>query len=185
MAQIILGVAGEIGAGKDTVTSYITETHGAKYYRYSSILKDILKRLHLPYDRVSLANLAEALRAYFGENILSRTLVADAENDADAEIIVFDGIRKVAELEFLKTSPSFRFIFVDAEMQKRYERLVKRGEKSDDTGKTMEQFMKDHEHAADNVIPKLREYADVVIDNNGTLDDLYKQIDDAILKLKK
>ncbi len=185
MAKIILGVAGEIGAGKDTVTSYITETHGAKYYRYSGILKDILKRLHLPYDRISLANLAEALRAYFGENVLSRTLVADAEGDADAEIIVFDGIRKVAELEFLKTFPHFKFIFVDAEMKVRYDRLVKRGEKSDDVGKTMGQFMKDHEHAADNVILKLREYADVVIDNNGTLEDLYAQIDKALVDLKK
>lgn len=180
MARLIIGVAGEIGAGKDTVTAYITEKHGAKYYRYSIILKDILRRLHLPYDRVSLANLAEALRAYFGENILSRTLIADAEADLDAEIVVFDGIRKIGELEFLKTLPNFRFLFVHADMPVRYQRLRKRGEKTDDLSKTMEQFMKDHEHAADNVIPRLREHAHRIIDNNGTLEDMYRQIDTAI-----
>jgi|SRR6185369_2156632 len=185
MAKIILGVAGEIGAGKDTVTSYITEKYGAKYYRYSIILKDILKRLHLPYDRMSLANLAEALRAYFGENILSRTLVTDADNDLDAEIVVFDGIRKIGELEFLKTYPHFKFLFVDADIKIRYERLSKRGEKSDDLSKTMEEFMKDHEHAADNVIPKLKEHSDFVIDNNGTLEELKKQIDDVMETLKQ
>lgn len=182
--KIIVGVAGEIGAGKDTVTGYITERYGAKYYRYSMILKDILKRLHLPYDRIRLADLAEALRAYFGENILSQTLVKDAENDLDADIIVFDGIRKVGELEYLKTLPHFRFLFVDADMQVRYERLRKRGEKSDDLTKTMEEFMKDHEHAADNVIPKLKSHAHAVIDNNGTLEELHAQVDRAIEKFR-
>ena len=116
---------------------------------------------------------------------MSRALVADAEKDLDADVIIFDGIRKVAELEFLKTLSHFRFIYIDAVMKTRYDRLIKRGEKVDDIGKTMEQFMKDHEHAADNVIPKLREYADVVLDNNGTLEDLYSQINKAMTDLKK
>lgn len=183
MATIIIGVAGEIGAGKDTVTSYITEKYGAKYYRYSMILKDILTRLHLPYNRISLANLAEALRAYFGENVLSQTLVADAEADLDSDIVVFDGIRKIGELEYLKTLPHFKFFFVDAEMQVRYDRLVRRGEKYDDATKTMEEFMRDHEHAADSVIPKLKRQADIIIDNNGTLEELSVGIDRAMESL--
>ncbi len=177
---MIIGIAGEIGAGKGTVTAYIRERYGAQNMRYSAILQDILARLVLPYERKNLALLAEALRGAFGGDVLSRALLGDITR-ADARIVVVDGIRKRAELDALRTQEGFVFFFVDAPLRTRYERIHTRGEKADDATKTYEQFVADHQRAADREIPQFKSLADVVLDNSSdNLADLYRQIDTAM-----
>jgi dephospho-CoA kinase len=66
-------------------------------------------------------------------------------------------------------------------MHTRHGRLILRGENADDTTKTYEQFQKDHEGEPEREIAKLEAFAAEVIDNSGTLPDLYSQLD-AILK---
>ena len=48
--KIVIGIAGNIGAGKGIVTEYLKDRYEAKRMRYSKILADILERLHLDYD---------------------------------------------------------------------------------------------------------------------------------------
>ncbi len=182
-SKIIIGVTGEIGAGKGTVTSYLMQAYHVHNLRYSAILQDILRRLDLPYDRKNLALLAEALRTTFGQDVLSRALLADIAHE-QAHIIVVDGIRKKAELDVLRRHDGFVFIFVDADLRTRYERIHQRDEKADDVSKTYEQFVADHERAADRDIPQLKQYADYIIDNNGTLEETYKQIDAIMAQLR-
>ena len=52
--KIIIGIAGEIASGKDTVSRYCVKKHGASMYRFSDVLRDILKRLHLEENRKNL-----------------------------------------------------------------------------------------------------------------------------------
>lgn len=180
--KIIIGIAGEIGAGKGTVTSYLMQAYHAHNVRYSAILQDILRRLDLPYNRENLALLAEALRTTFGQDILSRALLGDIAR-ADAHIVVVDGIRKKAELDALRTHDGFVFLFVDADLRTRYERIHQRNEKADDASKTYEQFVADHARAADREIPQLKQYADIIIDNNHDVATTHKALDDAMQKL--
>ncbi len=177
--KVIIGIAGEIGAGKGTVTSYLMQHYHAQNLRYSAILQDILRRLDLVYNRENLATLAEALRGAFGGDILSRALLGDIAR-ADARIVVVDGIRKRAELEVLRRHEGFVCFFVDADLRTRYERIHTRDEKADDATKTYEQFVADHERAADREIPQLKPLADVVIDNSGTQEATFAQIDAAL-----
>lgn len=182
--KIIIGIAGELAAGKSIVTNYLVERYGAKHVRYSAVLEDLMSRLYLPFERKNYANMAEAVRTYFTEDILSRTLAKDVEKST-GNIIIADGIRKAAELRFLRTLPDFYFFFVDADIHKRFERLKWRTEKTDDQVKTFEEFVKDHEHAADNTIHELKKEADFVISNDGTPEALQKEIDGVMQKIEK
>lgn len=179
----IIGITGELAAGKSLVTNYLVQRYGAKHVRYSAILEDILTRLSLPFERKNYANLAEALRTHFTKDILSRVIARDAEK-ATESIIIADGLRKVEEAAFLRTLPNFIFLFIDADIKKRYERLKWRTEKTDDQVKTFEDFVKDHEHAADNTIQELKREADFVIDNNGTPEELQATIDGIMEKIE-
>ncbi len=181
--KIIIGIAGEIGAGKGTVTDYIVRTYHAQNVRYSAILQDILRRLDLPYVRENLALLAEALRTTFGADVLSRALLGDIAR-ADAHVVVVDGIRKKAELDALRAHEGFMFLFVDADMRVRYERIHARHEKADDATKTYEQFVADHARPADREIAQLKPLADHVIDNNGSTADTQRQIDGIMKALR-
>jgi len=176
--KIVIGIAGNIGSGKGTVTEYLKEKYQAEQVRYSKILADILKRLYLKYERKNLAGLAESLRNAFGRDILSRVLEQDIQ-EQNAEVIVFDGIRKKEELDYFKNKiNNFLFVFVDVPIEITYERLIKRGEKVDDNTKTFEEFQEDQKQPADKDVPGLKHYADFVIDNSRELKDTFEQVNE-------
>lgn len=182
MKKITIGLVGEPGAGKDTVKDYLAEQYGAETLGFSLVLRDILDRLALVPSRANFAGLAEALRTAFGEAILTKVLVSDVEKLTES-IIVIDGIRKRGELEELRTLPDFHMVFVETDLRVRYERIRHRGTKADDLTKTFEEFVQDHEHAADRDVRNLKEYADTVIENNGTVAELFTHIDTLLRSL--
>lgn len=184
MAKFIFGISGEIGAGKDTAKEYLVTRYNAKSLGFSMILKDILDRLYLPAERAKYANLAEALRNTFGENILA-TVIAEDARQSSASMVVIDGIRKFGELEELQKLSNFHFLFVDTDLRVRYDRIRARGMKVDDTTKTFEEFVRDHEHAADREVRELKNKADITLENNGTLEDLHGHIEEILQRLKK
>ena len=75
-------------------------------------------------------------------------------------------------------------VYLETDLEKRFERIKERGENSDDNDKTFEEFKKDHEREAEQEIKKLKIQADFIIDNNGSFEDLYEQINKIILKNK-
>lgn len=175
----IFGIAGEIGAGKGTVAAYLQEKFGANKRAFSDSLKDVADRMHLEKNRENLQKISTIFRENFHDNILSEVVFFDAKNDK-AEIVAIDGVRRKADIEFFKDIPGFKLVYVEAEMKTRYERIIQRGEKSDDNSKTFEEFEKDHLREAEKEIRDLKQIADFVIDNNGSFQDLYKKIDEII-----
>lgn len=179
MNTLVIGLSGEPGAGKDTVKEYLLKRFDAQSLGFSLILRDILNRLALELSRANYATLAESLRKTFGENILATVLARDAR-ESSKSIVVIDGIRKLDELEELRKLPNFRFIFVETDLRIRYERIKSRGTKADDRSKTFEEFVRDHEHAADREVRTLKEKADTLIENNGTFEALSAHIDETL-----
>jgi len=174
--KIIIGSVGEIASGKGAISKYLLTQYHATEYRFSDILKDILERVHLDNVRKNLASLSLGLREYYGQDILAYALARDIEND-DSQVIVVDGIRREADLKYLREMDNFVLVYVEADLEKRYERLIGRNEKQDDKMKTFEEFKKDHELETEVSIRELKDIADVIIDNNGTVEELHKQID--------
>jgi dephospho-CoA kinase len=181
MEKIILGITGEIAAGKGTTAKYLIDKYGATTHRFSTALRDVAQRMYLEESRENLQKISTMMRENFSDDILSRVIYHDVVNDKN-EIIAIDGVRRLGDIEFLKQIPGFKLIYVDTSMENRYERIIQRGENVDDKGKTFEEFKKDHQREAELQIKDLKNTAEFVVDNNGTLEDLYLQIDEIIKK---
>lgn len=174
--KIIIGIAGEIASGKDTVARYYVKKHGASMYRFSDILRDILKRIHLKENRKNLVDASMMLRKTFGEDIFSRAIAEEVRED-DHPLVIIDGVRRVDDVKGVQNLPGFRLLFIVADPKRRHERMQQRRQNADDQTKTFEEFLADSELETEREIRMLSEHADWVIDNNGTLDDLYRQSD--------
>ena len=179
MAKLILGLVGEIASGKGTVVDYLAQNHNASTHRFSTIIRDVLDRLYIEHSRDSLQQTSSMLRNTYGENILAKVMDGDTKND-DNSIIVIDGIRRIADIEFLKENPDFKLVFIDVSLEKRYERIIQRGENADDKNKTFEEFKLDAQREAELTIGELRNKANVILDNNGKREDLERQIEELL-----
>jgi len=179
--KIILGIAGEMASGKGTVAKYLTEKHSAVGLRFSTVLRDVLDRLGIEQSRENMQMVSTSLRQSFGDDLLAKVMKGDALK-TEAELIVIDGVRREPDIKYLRELPEFKLVYIEADMEKRHERIVKRGENTDDINKTFEEFKKDHEREAEVRIKDLKAKADFVIDNNGFFEEFYRQIDEIIKK---
>ena len=182
MSKIILGLVGPIACGKETVKKYLAENYKAKDCKFSSILRDVLDRTAIPVSRENLQKASTVLRANFGEDLLAKAIASDAAK-LDADIVVIDGVRRPTDIEHLVKLPNFFLIKIDADSRLRYERMLRRNENEGDDKKTFEQFLKDHETEADSLIPVVMQSAKYSIENSGSFEDLYRQIDEIVKEL--
>lgn len=173
---IILGFTGPMASGKGAAALYLQNRHHAKTFRFSTILRDLLKRLDLPETREHIVAMSETVRRTFGEDILAKAMAHDAAT-ADRSLIVIEGIRRADDIKYLKQLPNFVLVAIDADMRTRYERIIKRRENPDDQSKTWEQFTADHERPTEITIAPVMAEAKERIDNNGTSEDLERQLD--------
>ena len=179
MPKLILGIAGEMGSGKGTIAKHIIQQHKGTSHRFSTILRDVLDRLYLEQSRENIQILSMILRKNYSEDIMAKSMYHDVEND-NHDVVVVDGVRRMADIAYLKELPHFKLIYVEADMQNRYERIVKRGENAGDSSKTLEEFKRDHEADSEIQILDLKNYANYVVNNDSIYADLYKQVDDII-----
>jgi dephospho-CoA kinase len=179
MSKIILGLAGEIASGKGTVAKYINEKYFGSSHRFSTMLRDVARRMYMEESRENIQKISTLFRKNFSDDLMSKVIYHDVENDSHEHIVV-DGVRRVPDIDYLKKLPGFKLVYIEADIEKRYERLTKRGENTDDNSKSFEEFKKDHERETELRIKDLKNIADFVVDNNGTFEELYAQIDKII-----
>jgi len=183
MAKIIIGLTGRIACGKGVIKKYLIENYHAKDYRFSTILRDILDRLHVEKSRENLQDLSTIVRHHFGENVLANAMALDIQDDS-TEFIVIDGIRRMADIENLREMNGFKLIRVVADEKTRFDRVVKRNENPGDDQKTMAEFLAEEQAEAEATIPEVMSHADFEIINDSTLDDLAERVDDIINLIK-
>jgi dephospho-CoA kinase len=182
MAKLILGLAGEMGSGKGTTAEYFVQKYEGKTHRFSTMLRDILDRLYLPQSRENMQKLSTELRATFGEELLAKVMTDDVKLDA-VDLIIIDGIRRTADIKYLRELSHFKLIYIETDIEKRYERIHTRSENADDTNKTFEQFSKDQEDESESQIKELKGVTDFLVNNNGSFEELYNQIEEIIKSL--
>lgn len=183
MHKIIIGLAGEMACGKGTVAKHIIEEHKAGSHRFSTMLRDVLKRLYIEESRENMQELSTMVRQKFGEDLFAKVMAEDVKKDNN-EVIVIDGIRRMSDIAYLKEIPEFKLVYIEADIQKCYERIIHRGENTDDKSKTFEEFEEEHKQESETQIKDLKNYADYVIDNNEDYNHLYEQIDKIIEECK-
>jgi dephospho-CoA kinase len=181
MRKLIIGFVGLIASGKGTATDHLKINYGAAAYRFSTILRDLCNRLYLEHSRNNLQTMSTAIRSHFGEDRLSRVMAEDVKNNPN-RIVCIDGVRRPGDVKYLRQIPGFVLVNIVADMEKRFERIVKRGENTDDAKKTFEEFKNDHKKEAELQIADIAKEANETIDNNGSIDYLHLQIDALVRK---
>ena len=179
MTKIIIGLSGEIACGKGTVAKYIAEKYNAGSYRFSTMLRDAMNRLYIGQNRENISTFSTMLRQNFGEDLFAKVMAEDVKKD-ETEIIVIDGIRRLADIEYLKKIPEFKFAYIEADIKKCYDRIIQRDENTDDKDKTFDEFLEEHNLETETQIKDLKNHADIIIENNGTIEDLYEKVDNII-----
>ena len=181
--KIIFGFVGQMASGKDTAGDYLEEKYHGKNFSFSDMLGNVLTRYHLDLNRDNYIKISEAMREYFGDDIMSKTMAEDIKKDSH-EVISISNVRRPEDVKYLSDLPGFVLVSISADPKIRYERLTHRGEKSDDNTKTYEEFLEDHKRSTEVTIADIASQATKSIDNNGTLEELHEQLDKLVSKYK-
>lgn len=176
MKKIILGFVGKLSSGKGTIAKYLQEKHQAEVVMFSQSLRDVLDRFYLPQTRDNMQAVSRGLREALGQDVIARVVAQDAQTAASA-IVAVDGVRRPMDIVFLKELPGFALVFVDTEQKVRHERMTKRGQNPDDHLITFEEFQKKDVAEAESLIDEVAKEAKFTINNNGTPEELFAQVE--------
>ena len=174
--KTIIGLVGGPGAGKDVVADYLTERYGANSHRFATPITDCLKRLGLEISRDNTQKLSILTREAFGEDLYAKIMAESCSRDGSPTVIA-NGIRRPADIEHLRRLNGFVLVHVSTPPEIRLERMRRRGEKAGESDLTWEKFMEQENHPTESAIREVAAVADVELDNSGTLENLYRQID--------
>ena len=183
-SKIIVGLVGEIAAGKDTVADYLRKKYGSQTISFSQPLRDILDILLLDQSRNNMAWLGHDLRDRFGQDILAKAITKQV-NEAKSQILCLPNIRLPQDIKYLKDMPGFVLIGINTQAEIRFKRIKTRGQNTDDKTKTWKQFQKDAKLPTEISIRKIMKKAKYQIDNNGSFKELHSQVDKIIKDIKK
>lgn len=178
---MIIGLVGEKLAGKDTVANYLVQKYGSGHFRFTHILDAVLEELNLEISRKNEIDLGLGLRKVFGEHVLVNALEQRVKRSLSSYRVI-NGIR-MDEMDVVKKWGA-KIIYITAPLQIRFERYKLRKEKVDDGQMTLEQFKQQESGPTELRIPELGKTADFKIDNVGSMDELYKKVDEVLKKLK-
>ncbi|MBU2612899.1 hypothetical protein KJ925_00370 [Patescibacteria group bacterium] len=182
ISSLIIGLVGRQGSGKGTTAKILTERFGATTVRYSDLLKEILAILAIDMTRENLVNLSETLRATFGEDTFAYAVDLRIRKSG-APLVIVDGIRRAEDTAALESLPHFRLVEVTASARQRFNRMKMRGEKMRERDMTWDEFVMEEIAPTENSISAIASRAWKTIDNDGTLEDLTRQVDAMMTEL--
>ncbi|MFO7722071.1 MAG: AAA family ATPase [Bacteroidales bacterium] len=175
----VVGITGTIGAGKGTIVEYLMTQKGFTHYSVRGYLIREITQRGLPLNRDSMVQVANELRAKHSPAFIVEELYREAI--AVGKDCVIESIRTPGEVDALRRVPGFMLLAVDAEPEIRYSRIFSRGSETDQidyrtflANEAREMNSKDPNHQ--NLHQCIR-MADVVMLNNGTMKELYDQVE--------
>lgn len=177
---MIIGITGTLGAGKGTVVEYL-KTKGFMHFSARDVFNEEIARRGLPPGRDSMVLVANEMRAKNGPGFFAQRAVAFAEETG--KNIVAESIRSLGEAEYIQSHGGTLWA-VDADIEKRYERITKRMSETDKV--TFEKFKADEDLEMHNTDPAkqniagVMKMADAVLTNNSSQEELFTQVESAL-----
>lgn len=178
---MIIGITGTNGAGKGTVVDYLVKNKSFVHGSARDLIREELARRSLELNRDNTRAVANDLRIKFGPGYLIEELFRRAQGRTGNTVI--ESLRVVGEAEFLKSKGALIWA-VDADRKARYGRVVLRGSETDKI--SFEQFCAEEDREMEQTekfdmnIRGVIQMADAVLTNDGTQEELYQQVEEAL-----
>jgi dephospho-CoA kinase len=174
----IIGAVGQNGSGKDEVLKYLRLKYGVPFLSTGDIVREIASKEGVEPTRENLGKISDRYFSKLGKGYFVK-LLADKIRHTGWKIAGISGIRSLNDVSILKAIFGNDFILIDVHISDphvRYSRMAARGEGRDPH--SYEQFLQ--QDRAEEELFSLKEAehkADYSITNDGTLDDLHREID--------
>ncbi len=180
---MLIGITGTNGAGKGTVVDYLVNTKKFAHYSVREFLIAEIKKRGMVADRPAMREVANDLRKQYGPSYVVEALIEKAKQETGN--VVVESIRTIGEAELLKSKGALLWA-VDADRKTRYERTLKRWSETDKID--FEQFCVYEDREMQSTEPwdmnvfAVMQMADHVFQNNGTPEELFQQVEQALAK---
>jgi len=184
MSVKVIGVVGRIGSGKDEVLKYLKAKYGIPYISTGDLVRNIAAKEGIAPTRENLDIISERCFIQMGKGCFVK-MAAEEINKKGWKVAGISGIRAPADVHILKELFGADFILLRIDIKDtklRFQRIRHRNEKRD-TDSYEEFLVQDHSQEELFHIGKTVALADYALANDGTLDDLHRQIDE-LVKLK-
>jgi len=178
MSVKVIGVVGRIGSGKDEVLKYLRVKYGVPYISTGDLVRDMAAKEGIAPTRENLDIISERCFLQKGKGCFVRMAAGEILKKG-WKVAGISGIRAPADVNILKElfGPDFILLRIDITDPKlRFQRIRHRHEKRD-TDSYEEFLVQDHSEEELFHISKTVALSDYALKNDGTLDDLHRQVD--------
>ena len=182
---MLLGVTGRNAAGKTTIVEWFVN-QGWDSCSCSDAIRHWLRENGQEITRQNLTQGGRTLRSQGGGGVLAEMLLQRMDQSKNT---IIDSIRTPDEVHALRTRDDFLLIEVNVSRDSRWQRMQARSRAGDPLD--YESFLKqeDAEAVADDLsgqaLIATAELSDIVINNQGTLDQLYESLETLILNFNQ
>ncbi len=174
----VIGAIGQNGSGKDEVLKYLRARHDVPFLSTGDAVREIASKEGVEPTRENLGKISDRYFREFGKGCFVK-LLADKIQNSGWKIAGISGIRSLNDVSILKDIFGEDFVLIRVyitDPHVRYSRMTRRGEGRDPH--SYEEFL--HQDEAEEKLFSLKEAerrADYSISNDGTLEDLHREID--------
>lgn len=170
----VIGLTGPNSSGKGETAGILVNELGYRMLSLSDMLREEARRRGLEPVRDVLIPLGNELRRDRGAGVLAEMALERVSPPA-----LVDSIRNPAEVAVLRRIPGFVLVAIDAPVELRHERSLRRARPGD--ARTLDEFLEKErrENTADPSAQQLTAtaaLADAVVRNEGSLDDLRREV---------
>jgi dephospho-CoA kinase len=174
----VLGAIGQNGSGKDEVLKYLRRKYGVPFLSTGDVVREIASKEGVEPTRENLGKISDRYFREFGKGHFVK-LLADKIRQTGWKIAGISGIRALEDVSILKDIFGQDFILIHVNVTDphvRYSRMVARQEERDPH--SYEEFLQ-QDRAEEKLfsLKAAEQKADYSITNDGTMDDLHREID--------
>jgi len=179
----VIGVVGLNGSGKDELVDYLHQRYGVPVLSAGDIARDIAAEEGVYPTRANLHDISQRYIAQYGKDYFMKRLIERIEKKR-WKAVGITGIRTPTDVRTLQEHFGEDFFLVHVEVSDpriRYERTKQRGEARDP--RTYEEFLQQDKTEEEIFqISEAIQYADITINNNGSLEAFHRKIKESVVQ---
>jgi len=185
---MIIGLTGPMGCGKGEVVK-ILEKMDFEYITLSMMVREEARNRGIEEEREKLMEVGNSMRSAEGAGVLGKRALKKIQDSGHDKWVV-DGIRNPVEIDSLREGDDVHIVGVNANRDLLVERILSRGRGSDAIEREAIIHRLDREWGLGEPedgqqVEKCMGKVDLVIDNEGTLEELQESFVDFYNKIKK